>query len=121
MFFIIGIISGTTEIGMRRCAYFPCCSLRENLALVTCAYQQFTLFFLPLFRFGKRYFVSCPNCGAVYEINRDEGKRIEHDPNAQINPDKMFRVAGRTARFCPNCGAQVNPQSHFCPYCGTRL
>ncbi|MVB11903.1 zinc-ribbon family protein [Caprobacter fermentans] len=121
MFFIIGITSGIAELGFRSCGYFPCCSLRGKTALVTCVYKQFTFFFIPLFRFGKRYFISCPDCGAVYEIHREEGKRIERSPGSEINPDQIFRVAGRAARFCPNCGAQVNPDSRFCPNCGARL
>ncbi len=122
MFFIVGITSGTTNLGFRVCGYFSCCSLRKQTAMVTCVYRQFTFFFLPLFRFGKRYFVSCPNCGAVYEIDREEGKRIERDPAAVINPDRIFRVAGQhSGRFCPNCGKQVNPDCRFCPYCGTKL
>lgn len=121
MFFIIGITSGSAELGLRACAAFPCCRAQGVTAMATCVYRQFTFFFIPLFRFGKRYFVSCPNCGAVYEIARDEGRRIERDPGAVIDPGKLFRVAGRAARFCPNCGAQIDPGSRFCPYCGTKL
>lgn len=120
MFFIVGITSGTAALGLRRCGFFPCCS-RGGAAAVTCLYRQFTFFFLPLFRFGKRYFVSCPCCGAVYEIGRDEGKRIERDPQAEIDPGKLRRTSGRAARFCPNCGARIAPDSRFCPYCGAKL
>ena len=120
MFFIVGVTSGSAEIGMRGCGWFPCCGV-GGTAAVTGAFQQFTLFFLPLFRFGKRYFVSCPNCGAVYEIERDEGRRVARDPAAVIRPDAIRRVAGRAARFCPNCGAQVDPSCRYCPSCGTKL
>lgn len=121
MFFIMGITSGTAVIGSRRCSRFPCCGTCAAYAVVTCAFQQFTFFFLPLFRFGKRYFVSCPNCGAVYEMEREEGRRVAGDPTAEIDPDKMRRIAGQTAKFCPNCGARVEPGSRFCPNCGARL
>lgn len=121
MFFIIGITSGTSTVGSRRCTGFPCCGNREVSAVVTCVFQQFTFFFLPLFRFGKRYFVSCPNCGAVYELEPEEGRRIGKNPAAEIDPGKMRRVAGQTARFCPRCGARVEPGSRFCPNCGNKL
>lgn len=121
MFFIIGVTSGSAKLGIRNCGYFPCCSLSGSAAMVTCVYQQFTLFFLPLFRFGKRYFISCPGCGAVYEISREEGKRVERDPGTVVDPNRIHRVAGRSARFCPNCGSQVNPDSRYCPYCGAKM
>lgn len=121
MFFMIGITSATQKLGERKCRSFPCCSIDGRTVMVTCVSKQFIFFFLPLFHFGKRYFISCPNCGAVYEIHREEGKRIERDPSAEIDPDKIFRVAGRAGRFCPNCGSQVNSDSRYCPYCGVRL
>ena len=107
MFFIIGVVSGSAEIGLRECGFFPCCGTRGKMGAVTCAFRQFTFFFLPLFRFGKRYFISCPDCGAVYEIERDEGRRIERNPSAAIRPESIRRVAGRAAKFCPNCGEKL--------------
>lgn len=122
MFFIVGITSGSAPLGLRRCGRFPCCGAYGAAAAVVCVFQQFTFFFLPLFRFGKRYYVTCPNCGAVYELNREEGRRLERDPNAQINPDQMTRISGASGRhYCPHCGTEVEPGSHFCPNCGTQL
>jgi DNA-directed RNA polymerase subunit M/transcription elongation factor TFIIS len=91
------------------------------MTVVTCASQRFIFFFIPLFRFGKRYFISCPNCGSVYEISKDEGKRLERDPNAEVNPEKIIRLAKRSSQYCPACGASVEPGSRFCPRCGQKL
>jgi hypothetical protein len=121
MFFFIAITSDTREIGHRLCRHFPCCGRNDSLAAVTCVSRRLILFFLPLFRFGKRYFISCPNCGSVYEISRDEGRRLENDPTAEINPDRIYRMVGRTVRYCPNCGAPVEPGSRYCPSCGKQL
>lgn len=33
-------------------------------------------------------------------------------------PKKPF---GKTVRFCPQCGEEVQPNSKFCPYCGAKL
>lgn len=121
MFLIAGVTSGSKELGLRGCGFFPCCGTGGKPAAVTCAFQQFTLFFLPLFRFGKRYFVSCPDCGAVYEIEREEGRRIERDPSAVIRSDAIRRIAGHTAKFCPSCGARVDPSCPYCPSCGKKL
>ena len=121
MFFIIGVTNGTSDLGKRKCGGFPCCGTYGVMAAVTCTYSQFTFFFLPLFRFGKHYFVTCPNCGAPYEISKDEGKRIERDYTAEINPNKIFRTKINTQKFCPNCGARVGPDCKYCPNCGTKL
>lgn len=121
MFLIFGVTGGAHDLGMRKCRFFPCCSLSGAMAAVTCTFQQFTLFFIPLFRFGKRYFVTCPNCGTVYEIAKDEGKRLERDPLAEINPDKMYMMQGTYRKTCPNCKFPVDPGSRYCPNCGASL
>jgi hypothetical protein len=121
MFFIVGITDGSGSLGVRRCRAFSCCGIYGAMAAVTCVYQQFTLFFIPLFRFGKRYFATCPQCGTVYELSREEGKRIARDPAAEINPDRMYAVRRASGRVCPNCHAAVDPSAHFCPNCGTKL
>lgn len=122
MFFFFAITSGTRELGRRRCRHLPCCGTYGAEVSVVCAYQQFLLFLIPIFRFGKRYFVTCANCGAVFELNREEGHRIEHDPSAEIDSSAMFRVAsGNAPHFCPRCGARVSPGDRFCTNCGGKL
>ncbi len=121
MFLIFGITNGANDLGVRKCEFFSCCASREVMAAVTCTFQQFTLFFIPLFRFGKRYFVSCPNCGTVYEIRKDEGKRLERDYAAEINPDALFIVQGANKKICPGCKCSVAPNCRYCPNCGASL
>ncbi len=121
MFLIFGITNGTNDLGVRKCRFFSCCSSSEVMAAVTCTFEQFTLFFIPLFRFRKRYFVSCPNCGTVYEMRSDEGKRIERDYAAEINPDMLFIVQGANKKTCPSCKCSVDPYCRYCPNCGTSL
>lgn len=122
MFFFLAVTDDTRSLGKRRCRLFSCCGLSGAEAEVVCVSRKFILFFFPLFRFGKRYFVTCPGCGAVYELAPGEGKILEHNPDAEINPDKLIRVSRREqAMFCPGCGAKVQPGTSFCPYCGRRL
>lgn len=121
MFFIVGITNRSNDLGTRRCRVFPCCGTLGVMAAVTCTFQQFTLFFIPLFRFGKRFFVTCPNCGSVYEMTKSEGQRVARDASAEINPDQIFAVQGANRRICPNCRCAVDPNARYCPNCGTRL
>jgi len=91
------------------------------MVTVTCTFQQFTLFFIPLFRFGKRYFITCPNCGAVYELRKDEGERVAANWSAEINPDCIFIVQNSYKKTCPACKCSVNSDCRYCPNCGQRL
>lgn len=42
-------------------------------------------------------------------------------PGQQISPQAQTGVSVPTSAFCPNCGAQVNPDSVFCAGCGKKL
>ncbi|HCW80381.1 MAG TPA: hypothetical protein DG942_04660 [Ruminococcaceae bacterium] len=121
MFFFIAVTSSTKSLGQRLCRYFPCCGANRILSNVTCVSKRFVFFFIPLFRFGKRYFISCPRCGAVYEISKMEGNRLERNPYAEIDPNHIYRMVGQTARYCPYCGARLEPGSSYCPKCGRML
>lgn len=121
MFFFFAVTSDTREIGRFPCGCFPCCGAGGVPAVVTCASQRLILFFIPLFRFGKRYFVSCPSCGTVYELDRKEGRRLEKSPSGSIDPDRIYRMVGKTARYCQNCGTRIEPGSRYCPSCGNKL
>ena len=44
-----------------------------------------TVFFIPIMKFGTKYFVVCPNCGAVKQISKKEYKNIkEANKNGKI-------------------------------------
>ena len=74
MFFLFGVVSGMRDLGERSCM-LPCCGMVR--AVLTCSFHQFTLFFVPLFRFQKRYFLTCPRCGSIYALSKEEGRRLE--------------------------------------------
>ena len=120
MFLIFGINDGNESLGARWCPYLMC---HPNGAWmeITCTYQAFTLFFIPLFRISKRYFATCPYCGSVYEIPKEEWKRLSRDSSLPLNPDTLYIVYGAQKKTCPVCNSAVAPESRFCPNCGTPL
>jgi uncharacterized C2H2 Zn-finger protein len=121
MFLAMGITSGAADLRVRKCSFFPCCGQNSTMAALTCTFEQVTLFFIPLFRFNKRYFISCTKCGSVYELEKDEGRRLEKDYYAEVNRDKIYAFRGSTAKICPNCRCTVDPNARYCPNCGSKL
>jgi predicted RNA-binding Zn-ribbon protein involved in translation (DUF1610 family) len=121
LFLLFGTTYGTTDFGTRRCSFLPCCGKHGGMVALTCTFQQFTLFFIPLFRFGKRYFITCPDCGAVYEMRKEAGEYAAANWNAEINPDSIFIVQNSYKKTCPACKCSVNSDSRYCPNCGERL
>lgn len=118
MFLMFGINNGESDLGFR-IGVFPCCGKQQGV--LCCVFQQFTLFFIPIFRFSRRYFLTCPVCGSIYEMDKQEGKRLEHNPTAEVNPAALHQVGQASRQFCPQCGTAVAPGTNFCPNCGYKL
>lgn len=85
--------------------------------------SRFRLFFLPIFTFGKQYWVRMTCCGTVYRLNPEVGKAIARGESVQIREgDLELARTGRTAPgHCPNCGQAYEMGANFCPNCGEPL
>ena len=56
---------------------------------VYCTYMSFTLFFIPLFKWSKRYIVECLNCGTIFNLDKEIGKKIEYGENVIISQEHL--------------------------------
>ncbi|RGZ00088.1 zinc ribbon domain-containing protein [Clostridium sp. AM58-1XD] len=99
-------------------------------------YMYFSFFFIPLFKWGKKYFVQMSCCDAVYELNPETGAAIARGMDVEIRKEDLNLVRqGRgnpydhsqvsvdnAAAVCPHCGYQFqNDEFEYCPKCGKRL
>ena len=92
MFFIFGVVSGLRDLGIR-CCTLPCCGTVR--AILT--------------------------CGSIYELSKEEGRRLEREPHAQADPTTLRFVRQNGRHCCPYCGCNVEWNSRYCPQCGTFL
>ena len=97
---------------------------RWTHAKLVYAYSYFHFFFLPLFRYHKRYLVELGCCGALYEANVEYYQELL--AGAALDFSRLIRsgqsgTAGGEAKFCPRCGAKSDPSFEYCPFCGTKL
>ena len=44
---------------------------------------------------GCVYFLVCPACGRAYEISREDGRRLEHQPDFALPPDGLIPSGNR--------------------------
>lgn len=118
MFFIMGISNGEKLLEFDQPVVCPCCSHFGRLQ-VTVAYMFFSLFFIPLFKWNKRYFVKTTCCGAVAELDKELGRSIEHGEITalDLNALRFSCPFGRTRR-CAACGYETAEDFQYCPKCG---
>ena len=103
-----------------------CCSIcgaygRFNVFMT---YTVLSLFFIPCFKWNKRYYVQTSCCNAVYELDPEVGKRIARGEDVDIRQENLTRIInGRNSaiKVCQNCGYMTEEDFEFCPKCGNRF
>lgn len=111
----------------------------------------FTLFFIPVFPYSIKYFLSCPTCqyGLTLDSEQTEkirpiaetnqllidGKITEVEYKAQMNQlnsglptpveakvvEQKVLGGGDDVSFCSECGTKVTKEIKFCGSCGVKV
>lgn len=128
MFFIMGINQEQKDLG----SFGPyicgsCGSYGRYQVYIT--YMCLSLFFIPLFKWSKRYYVQTSCCQSLYELNPEVGKRIQRGEEAEIRTEDMTLVRRGSGgwqntarrRVCPVCGYETEEDFAYCPKCGARM
>ncbi|MDO5350365.1 MAG: zinc ribbon domain-containing protein [Lachnospiraceae bacterium] len=144
MIFIGGISQGSKILqyaGSLMCKY--CGSLAQCQVIMT--YYYFSFFFIPLFKWNKRFFVKMSCCEAVYELNPEVGRAIARGEQVEIRNEDLklaedgkrhYGAYGQAAAQdqqgdqipdpektlrCPICKHESPGNFKYCPMCGQRL
>ena len=131
MFFICGINRGQKELPASQLVICDSCGGYGRYQ-VFMTYMCLSLFFIPVFSWGKRYYVKMSCCGTVYELNPETGRKLVRGEQLQIRQEDLTMVqAGRREqwrpesqkrrRSCGNCGYETEEDFSYCPKCGGRL
>ena len=122
MFFIMGITNGRKDFDHNQIMTCPICDAYGSFR-VFMTYTVLSLFFIPTFKWGKRYFVETTCCNSIYELDPEVGKRIARGEDVQIRQEDLTRVMnqGYSVKRCQNCGYTTDEDFEFCPKCGTRF
>lgn len=100
---------------------FACKSCKHNHAKVIKYYNYFHFFFIPLFKWGEKYYIVCDECESLYSISKEKGKAFEHGKDSISYWDIKSLKINTTPETCPYCNETVENKFDFCPYCGKSL
>ncbi|MCI8511618.1 MAG: zinc ribbon domain-containing protein [Lachnospiraceae bacterium] len=129
MFFIGGITQGSKEIAYRASVFVCSRCGRYGKYEVFMTYLCLSLFFIPVWKWNRRYYVKTTCCGSVYELNPEVGARLARGEDLDIMPGDLTFVSGgnelpawqNPVRQCQGCGYETTENFTFCPRCGQRL
>lgn len=126
MFFIMGIGTGRKELDDSKTVICGQCGSYGRYQ-VYMIYQYFSLFFIPLFRWGREYYVSMSCCQSLYRLDPETGKRIAAGEQVELTEQDLTLVqSGRgpgwgAKKICGSCGYETTENFEYCPKCGQKL
>lgn len=121
MFFMMGIMDRQKDIAFNQTMICDICG-RYGSYHVFMTYTVLSLFFIPCFKWNKRYYVRTSCCDTIYELDGMIGKSIEKGMETEIKKEHLSVInRGRTYKTCSNCGYTTDEEFEYCPKCGNKL
>ncbi|MGL4790762.1 MAG: zinc-ribbon domain-containing protein [Anaerotignaceae bacterium] len=122
MFFLMGIMPVEKEINYSFSGICSRCGKICNFKIFMVG-SCLSVFFIPLFTFGKRYIVRVNCCESVFELNKEIGKRLEKKEDIAITESDLIQIGGDFNAYncCSQCGYELKPDFQHCPKCGKKL
>lgn len=121
MFFIMGSGQQQKQLNFDQTVICKCCGKYGHIQTFM-TYSYLSLFFIPLLKWNRHYYVKMGCCGSTCEINSELGKEIERGNIVSLNIDSLhFQTQYSSGKQCRNCGFHTNEDFDFCPKCGCRF
>ena len=122
MFFFFAIMPIKKIIPYKFSSICKNCSNICNYEIIMTA-NCLSIFFIPVFNWGKQYFVHTSCCGALYGLEKSVGDAISRGENVTITDDDLTLIDKTFSSIgtCPYCGSEVNDGFEYCPKCGKKL
>lgn len=122
MFLMLGINDDRRDLDFSQMIICDACGAYGRYT-VFMTFTVLSLFFIPCFKWNRRYYVQTSCCGHLYELDREVGAAIARGEKVEIRPEQLHGVPGQgqAHRRCANCGYATNEDFDFCPKCGQRF
>lgn len=121
MFFIFGIDTKERRIDYNQTVICKLCG-KYGRYEVFMTYMCFSLFFIPIIKWNRKYFIRMSCCGSICEISHDLGRAIERGNVTEIDQGTLdFGRSGTNIKKCPSCGYVTREDFVYCPKCGRMM
>ena len=122
MFFVMGINDRREDIDFTQTVICDVCGSygRYNVFMIC---SVLTLFFIPVFKWNKRYYVEMSCCHTLYELNSETAEALIYGEINEIRPEDLILIKQNNHSYkkCTYCGYETEEDFEFCPKCGNRF
>ena len=125
MFFMMGITPGEKQLNYDQMIICNQCGSYGRYQ-VWMTWTCLSLFFIPVFKWNKHFYVRTTCCNTTYELDPEIGRQIAREENVEIVPEHLTRIGGgryiqSNRRTCQYCGYSTEEDFRYCPKCGREL
>ncbi len=129
MFILASVNQGKKNIGHHQLVICDKCGQYGRYEILM-TYMYFSLFFVPIIKWKRRYFVKSTCCHTVYQLNGKVGDKIRRGKEVEITPRDLNLIQrgahGKqnipVQKFCIHCNFSTSePDFAYCPKCGKLL
>jgi len=117
---IFGIQNKTEPIASEAAVICPVCERYGRYEILK-SYYYFHIFFIPVWRWNKRYYIQTHCCSRICELDQETGSKIEAGQSVFVEKEHIRCMDRTAAPLCHSCSAQLDPSFTYCPYCGSQL
>ena len=126
MFFICGMSQGKKLLHYTKTVICALCGGYGRYH-VFMTYSYFSIFFIPVIKWNRHYYVQMSCCNTVYELDGEKGKKLSRREPVEIEEQDLTLVqSGRRneewyKRQCSRCGYETTEDFEYCPKCGQKF
>ncbi|AVQ45219.1 MULTISPECIES: zinc ribbon domain-containing protein [Clostridium] len=88
-------------------------------------YNVFHFFFIPLIKWGEKYYLKSRCCNTIYAISKENLDRVKVERSFNnIDLEEIYTESSsdnNDTMICSNCGRAINCSFKYCPHCGEKL
>ncbi|GAA0081796.1 zinc ribbon domain-containing protein [Clostridium sporogenes] len=88
-------------------------------------YNVFHFFFIPLIKWGEKYYLKSRCCNTIYAISKENLDRVKVERSFNnIHLEEIYTESSsdnNDTMICSNCGRAINCSFKYCPHCGEKL
>lgn len=123
MFFIISLNNGEKNLDYMGPLFIHSCS-KYGRYRVFVSFRELSFFFIPIFKWAKKYFVKTSCCDKIYILDPYIGKKIERGEDVLIKDENLEEIntcEENRLMICKNCNYRTYENFTYCPRCGNKF
>ncbi len=123
MFFLIGVSDRREELDFNQVITCDECGQFGRYSVFV-VYTVLYLFFLPVFKWNRRYYVESSCCHTLYELDPELGQMIEYGEDVRLRSEDLKKISSAQKNghhICAYCGYETWEDFQYCPKCGKKF